>query len=471
MSAGAAERAAEADALRTAAGETQQAITSRGVPVPSSRSLEQTITARTTAEDLSDDALTRLVRAPSSDTSFAARQEALYESAWRRIPALFRSNETANPNLIRAINTQNAFRQIENAEQRAGISGGLVGGRFADMATRVRTNTTLASLRQMRTEIGRALSNFGLYDARLDRTQLRQIYSALSRDIEVSVQDLANRTRILAQQRSDPALLATARQADRALYELRRADRYTRLGIERMDQFAKVVGTSNPQQAIGTIVRASMDGTRGNVRMLRTAMAALRPEERNQVTALVLESMGQPRASAGGVVQEVGFSPSTFMTNFRNMLPEARNIVFGPEYAGALNDLARVAGRLDEVMKTTNWSRSGTNAINTGLLLGAGGAVWAGLDAMLAGLASAGGAGTVAVLFSRPSYVRWVQGYANVLATARMAPRQFGPTLTAHTARLAGMASADPRLVPVLRSLIAAHPEHYPERGNPRKAQ
>lgn len=467
MSAGAAQRATEANAIRAAQGEVQQALTSRGLAVPAARSLEQTITARTTAENLSDAALARLVRAPSSETSFAARQEALYESAWRRIPALFRSDDSANPNLVRAVNANNAFRQILDFERRAGVTGGIAAGRFGQMAERVHTNTTLPSLRSMRTEIGRALSNFGLYETGLDRTQLRQLYGALSRDIEISVQDLANRARITAARNGDPASLRTAREADRALYELRRADRYMRLGIERMDQFARVVGTDNPQQAIGVVIRAAMDGTRGNVRMVRTAMAALRPEERRQVAALVLEELGRPRASAPGVVREVEFSPSTFMTNFRTMAPEARAAIFGQAHTQALDDLARVARRLDEVLQTTNWSRTGTNLVNTGLLFGTGGAMWAGLDAVMTGLASAGAATAAALLFSRPAYVNWVRRYAELRAAASLAPQRVGPMLTAHTARLQSMAASDPALLPIVRRLGVGQPVGEEHRGNP----
>lgn len=458
MSAGAARRAEEADAIRQAQGEVQNALTSRGVTLPSARALNQIIRTRTTAEDLSDDALNRLIRAPSAETSFAARQEGLYESAWRRVPALFKSNDAANPNLLRAVNTNNAFRQITGFEEKAGVSGGIASGRFADMAERVKTNTTLASLRAMRTEIGRALSNFGLFETGLDSSQLRTIYGALSRDIEIGVQDLANRARILAHQTGDRALLGTAQEANRALFELRRADRYTRLGLERMDQFAKLVGSDNPQAVIGTVLRAAMDGTKGNVRMLRTAMAALRPEERNQVSSLALHGLGRPSGSAGGIVQEVAFSPNTFMTNYRNMLPEARNIIFGPDHADALDDLVRVASRLDDVLKTTNWSRSGTNAINMSML--AGGIGFTASGDLLTPLAIGGGGLMASYLLSRPAYVRWATQYARLRAEA---PAR----LTQHIARLASMSQRDPLLLPFIRSIQMARPDDERHGRNP----
>jgi hypothetical protein len=455
MTQGAAQRAAQAAAIRQAANEVQQATTSRGVNVPSANAWTQVITTRTTAEDLSDQALTRLVRAPSSDTSFAARSEALYESAWRRIPALFRSNETANPNLVRAVNADNAFRGIVQAEQRAGISGGIATGRFADMAERVRTNTTLPSLRSMRTEIGRALSNFGLYETGLDRTQLRQIYGALSRDIEVSIQDIANRARILAHRTGNQADLQVAHQANRALYEMRRADRYYRLGIERMDQFAKLVGASNPQEAVGIVIRAALDGTKGNIRMLRTAMAALRPAERREITSLAIQELGRPVGSARGIVHELGFSPSSFMTRFENMAPAAREILFGGEHARAIHDLSRVVSRLAGVEAMANTSRSATNLLQIGALGGVGSAMASGLDGMLSAIAGATVLMSASLLFSRPAYTRWLIGYVQARANLAQSNNRFTPAVAAHIARLVAMSRSDPALVPVVRGIRA----------------
>ncbi len=455
MSQGAAQRATQAEGVRNAAGETATATTSRGVEVPAARSRDQTILARRGAEDLSDAELAALVRAPSQSTSFATRQEALYEAAWRQIPDRFRIDNTANPNLIRAVNTQNAFGAIQRAEQTSGVSGGMASGRFAGVAERIGTNVTLPTLRAMRTEVGRALSNFGLYETSLDRGQLKTLYGALSRDIEVAVQDLANRARIqsrVSANRPDHVAPQVARQAEGALYALRRADRYTRLGIERMENFTKIVGTDNPQQAVGILLRSALDGTKGNMQMLRTARSALRDEEWNQISSLVLRQLGTPVGSARGTTQEIGFSVNSFLTRWQNMAPEARAMLFGGEHTAALDDLVRVVSRLANVEALANSSRSGTNALNMSGLLGIGGSVASGQVIPALGIAGTGLAASV--LLSRPAYVRWTAQYAAIRAAALRVPAsQSTPIMLAHIQRLAELAKHDSQLLPVLRAI------------------
>lgn len=455
MSAEAARRAEQAGQIRAATGETATATTSRGTEVPAARPLEQTVLARRSAEDMSPQELSAIIRAPGAETSFAARQEALFEHAWQQIPAKFKINDARNPDLLRAVNTDQAFRQIAGTEQRAGISGGVVGGRFADMAQRVRTNVTLPTLKAMRTEIGRALSNFGIYDARLDRTQMKQLYAAISRDIEVGVMDMANRARIQSQlgnNRADAVGIEAARRAEGALYALRRADRYTRMGVERMDRFSKVVGTENPQAAAGMLIRSALDGTKGNMGMLRTAMSVLRPEERNEVSALVLRELGKPRPSAGGIVQEVGFSPETALTNWQAMNPAARKLLFGGEHAAAIDDFVRVVSRLANVEKMANRSRSGTNVMN---LSGLAAAVVSAVQGNILVPLGLGGLGLgMSVLMSRPAYVRWATAYAQLRAAALRAPlNTSGGRLTAHVQRLGLLAQKDPALLPVYRAI------------------
>jgi hypothetical protein len=457
MTQGAAERLEQAGLIRVASGETAQATTARGATVPAARPLNETITARRGAEDMSQAELNRIIRAPSADTSFAARQEALFEHAWNQIPAKLKINSAANPDLMAAVNTKNAFQQMAAAEAKAGISGGIVGGRFAGMADRVKTNVTLPDLKLMRTEIGRSLSNFGIYDARLDRSQLKHLYGAISRDIEVGVMDLANRARIqsrLGNNRADAVSLDAARKAEGALYALRRADRYTRMGMERMDRFAKLVGTENPQAAAGLLIRSALDGTKGNMQMLRTSLAVLRPEERSQVSRMVFEELGKPQASAGGIVQEAKFSMESALTRWQAMSPEARNLLFGGELKKDIDNFIHVVSRLANVEKTANRSRSGTNAMNLTALVGSAGSIAAGNIAVPLGVAGSGLAASI--LMSRPAYVRWMTTYAQVrAAVARSRINANTARLQVVVNRLGDLAQKDQALLPIYRAVAA----------------
>ena len=74
-----------------------------------------------------------------------------------------------------------------------------------------------------------------------------------------------------------------------------------------------------PSAAAPTEAPAATEGGQGDIRMFTNAMAVLRPEERAQFGSLVLREMGKPLPSARGIAQDVGFSPSSFVTRSRSV--------------------------------------------------------------------------------------------------------------------------------------------------------
>lgn len=457
MSQGAQDRALAAAPVR-AANQGGIAETARGVPVPSARPLDQTILARRAVEDLTDAQVTALTRAPAGDTSFAVRAEALYELADRQLPRQMRINETANPQLLQATNTRNAVNALRAEQERTRIPGGVLDGRFSGLADRVQTNVTLPTLRSMRTAVGRELANFSYAETGLDRTQLKAVYAAISRDIEIAYQDLANRAHLATRAgHNQPNRIGVeeARAADRALYEFRRADRYFRQGMQRMDTFLSVVNAQNPELAARRLVTAALSGGRGDIALFRNAMGALRPEERADFAALVIRQMGTPTASARGIAQEVGFSPSTFATNYQKLDRRARDLLFPGEHGQAMDDLFRIANRLANVERFENVSGSGRMTVNVG-------GVFAGLGSLLTGTwpqamgVAAGGFG-ISYLLSRPSYARWATRYLQLKSGIAEGGRAVSrrPDLIAHINRLGQLAQRDPELIGLYQSLAA----------------
>jgi len=458
MSAGALERAQQAGPIREELGG-GFAQTNRSVQVPAARPLDQTLMARRGAEDLSDAELARLIRAPAQDTSFAARSEALYEKAWRSVPSFMRIDESANPTRLAATNTRAALGQVDRAIANQIAGQGTISG---DLAARIRNPSahfSLDDLRAVRTEVGRALSNFSPYQATLDRGQLRSLYAALSRDIEIGLQDIANRAYLrtrVSNNRPDYVAPEVALRADQALRDFRTADRYFRQGIDRMDRFAKVAGMDNPQAAAGMLMRSALDGTKGNMGMLRSAMAALRPEERRQFSALMLDEMGKPTPSARGIVEQVGFSPTSFMTRWNRLDPGAKELLFGGEFRQAMDDLTRVASRLSNQEALANTSRSGTDIINF-LMMAGGGALF--MSKQFGALAAlAGPTAAFSFLMSRPAYVRWIAQYARLRAATLRAPvSDAAPRALVLVNQLHRMALKDPSLLPAYRAVAAEH--------------
>lgn len=448
MSGQATQRMAQAEPVRQQL-QGGQAQTSRGVNVPAAQSRNQTLTARRGIEDLSDAEVQRLTRSPAQDTSVAVRQEALYERARRQVPNLFREDGSRNPSLVPAVSTRGALQQIQGqlANQ---ISGqGVIGGPLAERLMNARAgNFQLDDLFSIRREIGRALGNFGQFDQRLDRTQLRQLYGAISRDIEVSLIDLANRAYLRTQgSNNSPAYVppAMARQADGALRAFRTADRYFRASVQRMERFEQIVGSRSPEQAVQRLLTAAADGTKGSIQTLRTARSVLRPEEWREFSSLVLRRLGEPLPSARGFAQETGFSVSTFVTNWSKLSHQAINTLFDGPQASAINDLVRINERLANVEALANTSRSATNASNLGAVTG-GGAVLAigGLPQLLGAL----GVGLAAsVIMSRPAYARLMVNYANMRARSLNAP-QLQVQANRVLDRLANKVRSDANLLP-----------------------
>ena len=376
-------------------------------PGPQPPPVPPIINQRRTAADMSIGELTTIARASARQTSFAARQEALYELADRNLPTIMRTDGSRNPNRVALFNTRQEISGILRQEAAASIQGGVAeGGRFGRLVERLsnpQAHMSLEEIRAARTEIGRALSNFGTYDARLDRTQLKRLYGAFTQDLENGYRTIAarawQRTRSNGLDRVDEAV---ARAADQALYQFQRASRYTRVGMERMDRFMTVLDAKTPEQAAVRLRQAALSKGRGNIELLRTARAALRDEEWNDFAGVMLNEIGHPVASATGRAREAGFSVRTAATNYQNMTPEARQLLWGG--SREVDSFFRVVGRLAEIEATVNSSRSTTNFLNVTGTIGSLAAVASGqaLTALSVGIGAFG----LSYILSRPYLVR-----------------------------------------------------------------
>lgn len=437
MTQAAAQRAQEADLNRVAA----------GVPP---RPINQLTVQRRGAGDLSDTELAAVARRPSAETSFAAKAEAAYERAWRALPDLVRSNGTQGNDRVQAVNTRSALGDVQGQVANQISGQGRISGDLAGRLANGRSHFSIEELRGIRTEVGRALGNYGQFDARLDRTQLRQLYGSLSRDIEVGVMDMANRARNFSVlPPSDPRYVSPAvvDQAERALGMMRRADQLYAAGMDRVDRFQRVIGANTPEAAAKMLQAAALGSGRGNIEMLRTARASLAPEEFQQFSGQVLRNMGQPIGSARGTTQEIGFSVSSFLTRWNNMEPRARSLLFGGEHTDAVDNLVRVVNRLANVEAMANTSRSATNAINVAGAASVVGSAASGHWALALGQLGAGY--SASLIMSRPELARWATRYAALRARALQSPGVADQNLAEQIARLGTMSRADPALRPL----------------------
>lgn len=407
MSGPAAERMRDAAPIRAAAGG-GTAQTHRGATVAASRPLNQIGLRRTNADDLSDAEVRRLAQAPSRDTSFATRSEALYESAWRKVPPMMRADDTANPNRIGWTNLRTSLAQTQG-EIGSQIAGqNTLAGRLADRISNPRSHTSVGELRSIRTEIGRALSNFGQFEIGLDRSQLKRLYAAASRDMEVGLQDLANRTwQRTRLDRSNPDYLSpdVARRADAALYEFRRADRYMRLGMGRMERFMSVLDAKTPNEAARKIIRGLNEKT-ADPQMLREISRVLRPEELNALRGYIIGNLGRGRA--GAQMAETDFNFNHWATDFHKIVdaPGGREFLLQglPDgVASRLENLARLADRMKYYEATKNFSGSAYSGAGIMALMSPG------ILASAAGLF--GGGAIVGKLMTSKTYTAFLESF------------------------------------------------------------
>jgi hypothetical protein len=402
---------------------------------------------RSRVEDLSPAEVQRIVDAPARDTSFATKASALYRQAEDAVPSMMRANNTANPGLMATRNAQRVAGGMLRQEQAASISGGVLEGRFGqlvqDLANPQR-NFTLDALRAARTEIGRALSNFGQFDARLDRTQLKQLYGAISDDYQAGLVALAARARRnsrLGNNNPNYVPPSVANAADRALQRYRVADRYYRNGIERMDRFMDVLGAKTMEQASKRIVSYLKENTQ-NVQALESMASALRPEEWRAVLGNVIEDLG--RLTPGAREAERIFSFERYATDWNKISQNPRVMAvmrrsLGDETVRSLQNMGRIAERMKYFESTKNYSGSAyTAGAGAGLATIFVPQSW---PLLVAGIA---GPGVVGKVITSSAFARWVNALNRSQVRVGSSVEATKQAARPHLQRLARLAAREP---------------------------
>jgi hypothetical protein len=402
---------------------------------------------RSTIEDLTPQEVQRIVDLPARDTSFATKASALYRQAEDAMPAMMRANNTANPGLLATRNAGRVAEGMLQQERSASISGGMLEGRFGQLVqdlTNPHRNFTLDRLRAARTEVGRALSNFGEFDARLDRTQLRQLYAGISDDYQSGLVALAARSRRVSRLNpNDPNYVtpAVANAADRALHRYRIADRYFRQGIERMDRFMGVLGAETLEQAsrkIGSYLRENTQ----NIRALESMSSALRPEEWRAVLGNVVENLG--RMTPGSREAEKIFSFERYATDWNkiNQNPRVRELFrrsLGNQVVRSMDNLGRIAERMKYYETTKNYSGSGYTALG-----GAGLATVMVPQSWPLLIGAVAGTGLTGKVLTSRGFARWVNSLNRAQVQVGSSVAASKQALRPHLRRLAQFAAREP---------------------------
>jgi hypothetical protein len=222
------------------------------------------------------------------------------------------------------------------------------------------------------------------------KSELRRLYGALSEDMRATA----------------------SAQGPKALKAFERANAMYREGQERIDQAVKFLvgddGAMSPEKAAARVQAIVKSGkASSDLGKLAEIRKSLPPEEAGELVNGVVKLLGQPANSEGRQ-----FSAQTFVRNFKDMAPEAKNLLFGgggKELRQNLDEFAKVMGDVASSDATRNTSNTAMG---------------------LAGLVGYGAGGYLGVMGQAvTSY-----GLARVWTNPKFAPRQE-PTMNRTASR------------------------------------
>ena len=272
------------------------------------------------------------------------------------------------------------------------------------------------------------LDNYSLADS-VPRDKWKTLYGALTKDMEA-------------------AATPEARQA------WSRANAYYAARSNRIDAVAHVVDKSGGPEAV---YKAAFGNTREGATTLRAVMQSLPKDAQREVSASFIRRMGRATGSQQNADSDV-FSMETFLTNWANMSPEAKRVLFDRHGLGFRQDMDRIARMTDRIRQGSSVFRNPSGSArlislitqSAGTASSAGSALVAGSPLLAAGIVSgsmalAGGLNGLARLMTSPGFVRWVaqngeKPIGELIPQARLlreiAEREDNPDLDAFADRL-----------------------------------
>lgn len=249
------------------------------------------------------------------------------------------------------------------------------------------------ALKKLRTLVGREIDNSSLVSD-VPRGKWRDLYGALSRDMEAAVQATGN-----------PKAVQTFEAANK-----NHADY-----IQRLERIETVLNRNGGED----IYNAATRGLKEGATMLREVMRSLPVEDQKMVTSAFIRRMGRAVGSQQDADGNL-FSMSTFLTNYSTMSDQAKQVLFksyGPEFAENMETIAKATSRIREGSKVFANPSGGAkqNAlIQVASTLSSAGAAAATGNVGLAGAilaasaTSAGISNAAARVFTNPRAIRWL---------------------------------------------------------------
>jgi len=270
-------------------------------------------------------------------------------------------------------------------------------------------------MKRLRSIVGEIAGQPGLAADGNAIAALRRFYGALSEDMRAT---------------------ATA-QGPKALRAFERANDLYRRGRERIDgALAKILGEDGQKSAEAAAAKMQAIARGGksssDLKVLAEIRKSIPAEEWGEVSNAMIRLMGRPINSEGR-----DFAADTFIRNFNDMSPGAKNLIFGRgELRRNLDEFSGVMESLAKVNALRNTSNTAGQVI-TGLSLTSVG----GLPALAA---QAGASYSLAKLWTNPRFVKWATGYTRMLRQSAKAGGQ--PNVGKQMELLKKVAAAEPAI-------------------------
>jgi hypothetical protein len=266
---------------------------------------------------------------------------------------------------------------------------------------------TYEGMRALRTRIGE-MTGFNAAPQGTSNAELKQLYGALSQDIEAAVS-------------------SAGPQAQRAYGQ---ANQWFQGWAQRRETLQRILNAPSDEGVVNQIRNAASSRASADIWKLSTARKAVGNDEWNDVAASVVQSLGRDA--------EGNFSPARFVTDYGNLSERGKDLIFratgNRQLATALDDIATISSRAREVQRFSN--PSGTVQNLTGIGMGAGM-----MTSPLTTISTIVGANVMARVLSSPatasSAARWSRAYQAAVRTPtsvtmtglQIASRNFASTL------------------------------------------
>ena len=245
------------------------------------------------------------------------------------------------------------------------------------------------ALKTMRSRIGDKLSDALL----IGRGDLKQLYGALTRDIEAGVLNTGGPTAVKALQRAN------------GVYEK---------GMQKLEDFLQpIYNKVDPDNIVKSLMGSSAEGAT----RITAVKSSLTAPQYKVLLSTILDKMGRISSGQGlaeGIEQTGRFSTEVFLTNWNKLSPAAKKVLFngkgfGPGMIKDLDALTKVSSIIRESGKTfKNPSGTADRLAGVGLVIGGGAGFVTGNPMFLAALPVVMGASNVtARLMTNPRFVKW----------------------------------------------------------------